>query len=92
MIERKKSYVSCPKCGNEAFKIHDPEKVKKDYPDIAIQTMMLRQYQCSNKQCSYVWEISFMDTLKAFERMRKEGGKNIDDVKNELQKVTERRG
>lgn len=84
MVERKKSYVNCPKCGSEAFKVYDTEKVKKDYPDIATQTSMLRLYQCSNKECSHVWELSFMETLKAFDKMRKEEGKSNREIREEL--------
>jgi len=86
MTEQKKSYVLCPRCNCEAFKIYDIEEINAQYPDNEqMQVAMKRQYQCSDiENCAYAFEASMNQIVQAFMKMKEADGKTKKDIVTEL--------
>lgn len=75
--------MKCRKCKSEAIRIHSPEQVNKDYKDNPMmQYELLRMYKCTNKECSYIWQVSQTEIFNAFQRkIRSEGLSALDKKK-----------
>ena len=86
MTEQKKSYVLCPKCNSEAFKVWSIEEINAQYPDdIKMQVALKRHYQCSDtEKCAYAFEASMNQIVQAFIKVSKAEGKTKKDIVKEL--------
>lgn len=84
-MNEKTSFIKCPKCKSDAFKIYDVEEIKKQYSDdMHMRVLMLRQYQCSKETCKHIFAASLFDVTKAFIQLRLSQGKTGNDIKEEL--------
>ena len=79
------SYVLCPKCNSQAHKAYDKEEIENAYPnDVRMQVLMKREYICSEQPCSYTFQATMKQIMKAFRQKRKEEGKSNSDIIHEL--------
>ena len=86
-MSKPKSYIKCPKCGNEAHKVYDLNEIEKAYPnDVRMQVMMKREYICSDTPCSHVFPVSLQVATRAFIEKRNDEGKTIKETLTELEK------
>ena len=76
------SYIKCPECGKDAFKLYDYEELEEKYGDNPMMLLdMKRYYQCSDKkECAYVFQVSMLDVTKAFLQKEKDEGKTTKQV------------
>lgn len=94
--ETQKSYVKCPTCGKDAYKLYKEE----DYDgidDIIVLFEMKRTFQCSDKKdCAFVFQLSRKDIIKAFSKKVKAESMTekdiIDGVSEAKEKLDKRFG
>jgi hypothetical protein len=78
-------YIRCQKCNSPAYKLYSKEKAEeKAQGDMQLELNLKREYQCTNKQCSNVFQVSLADITKAFVKKSIDEGNTPTQIKKNL--------
>jgi len=78
-------WVKCPKCGEGAKKVYNPEEIEKAYPNnIVMQVAMKREYICIIQSCSKTFKATTKQLLKAFSDKKRAEGTTAPELAEEL--------